>query len=167
LVVKKGLLFVGYEIALTLAERSLATLPRFILKRIYTKSRLDKEIKIDTRPTNPLIFSLGSYVPKLNAWFIITNFSNLILRLDDFCAEVWVGQPLAIATCLDKPEINRKETQSIYTESFLSETQVSRLREEKQKGNTLATIYVRAYFESKIGVLEFKPTFENRPVIIQ
>jgi len=158
---------VGYEIALTLTERLLANLPRFILKRIYTKSRLDKEIKIDTRPTNPIIFSLGSYVPNLRAWFTVTNFSSLILRLCDFSAEVWINQPLAIATCLDKPEIKRKETQNIYAQSFLTEMQVSRLREEKQKGNTLATIYVRAYFESKIGVLEFKPTFENRPVIIQ
>lgn len=157
----------GYEMALTLTDRVLSSLPGFVLKRVYTRARLDKEVKIDTRTTNPLIFSLGAYVPELTAWFTIINFTNLTWKVHDFYAEVWLEQPLATATCVNKPEIARKSKRDIPTKCFLSETQTSRLREAKQRGNMVATIYVNARLESRIGLVEFEPTLENRQVIIQ
>jgi hypothetical protein len=89
----------GYEIAPTLGERVLSHMPTFILRRMYSESKLKEAISIDTRSTNPIIFQLGMYVPMLHAWFTITNFTNLDWRLKDFFAEVWLGQPIAIAAC--------------------------------------------------------------------
>jgi hypothetical protein len=164
---KKGGKRLGYEIALTLGDRLLSAFPGVILKRIYTRAKLDKEIRIDTRTTNPLIASLGAYVPDMKAWFTVTNFTNLTWKVCDFSAEVWLEQPIAITTCVNKPEIARKSKQDISTKCFLSETQTSRLVEAKQRKNSVATIYLSAYLQSRIGLMEFAPTLENRQIIIQ
>lgn len=157
----------GYEIALTLGDRLVSALPGFILKRVYTRAKLDKEIRIDTRTTNPLIVSLGAYVPDLRAWFTVTYFTNLVWKVRDFTAEIWLEQPLAIATSVNKPEIGRKSKQDVPTKCFLSEIQISRLREAKQTGKPVATIYLSACLESKAGLVEFAPTLENRQIAIQ
>jgi hypothetical protein len=158
----------GYEIALTLSERVLSHTPKLILRRMYPESRLKEAITIDTRTTNPIIFHLGMYIPMLHTWFTVTNFTNLDWRLEDFFVEVWLGQPIAIAECIDRPGmIRRKSKCDVFATSILNELQVARLKEEKAKGNPTATIYVNAYFESKLGLVKFDPAIENRPVIIQ
>jgi hypothetical protein len=159
---------VGYEIVFTVSERILSLLPRVILKRtIYKESKLKEAIKIDTRTVNPIIFTTTSYIPTVNAYFTITNLTDLAWRVDDFSAEVWIGQPLAISTCLDKPTIPKRKQCDIYTKSFLNEAQVRRLNEEKSKGRLTSTIYTNAYLESKIGLVKVEATLENRQIIIQ
>lgn len=111
--------------------------------------------------------SLGAYVPDMKAWFTVTNFTNLTWKVRDFSAEIWLEQPVAITTCMKKPEIRKKSKQDIPTKCFLSETQTSRLREAKQRGTPVATIYLNAYLQSRIGLVEFALTLENRQVIIQ
>jgi len=158
------------ELALSGADRILSILPNILLKRIYSKSRLDREVLIDTRTTNPIIFSLGTYIPVLRAWFTLTNFSNLTWRVQDFFAEIWIGQPLAVAICFDKPlKITRKSKCEVFTKCILNELQVVRLREIKEKQNdaAIATIYIYALLESKIGPSKFEITLENRHVIIE
>jgi len=162
----------AYEIVLTALDRASSALPRFVLKRIYTRAKLDQQVSIDTRSANPIIFSLSSYVPMLNAWFTVTNMTNLTWKVHDFSAEIWLGQPIAIATCHDKPsDIPRMKKTDVFTKSILNELQVNRLKEykERQAGGHVdnLTIYVNAHFESKLGLIEFKPTIENRPVAIQ
>jgi hypothetical protein len=162
----------AYEIVLTALDKASSALPRFVLKRIYTRAKLDQQVSIDTRSANPIIFSLGSYVPTLNAWFTVTNMTNLTWKVHDFSAEIWLGQPIAIATCYDKPsDIPRMKKTDVFTKSILNELQVNRLKEykERQAGGYVdnLTIYVNARFESKLGLVEFKPTIENRPVAIQ
>jgi hypothetical protein len=108
----------------------------------------------------------------LNAWFTVTNFTNLVWKVHDFSAEIWIGQPIAIATCHDKPpDIPRKKKSGIFAKSVLNELQVNRLKELKEKQGKgyvdNVTIYVNAHFESRLGLVEFKPTLENRPVLIQ
>jgi hypothetical protein len=161
-----------YEVVLTAFEKASALLPKFALKRIYTRAKLDQQVLIDTRSSNPLIFSLGSYVPMLNAWFTVTNMTNLTWTVRDFSAEIWLGQPIAIATCYDKPsDILRKKKADVFTKSILNELQVNRLKEYKERQGKgyvdNVTIYINAHFESKLGLVEFKPTIENRPVTIQ
>ena len=157
----------SYEVALTVGDHVLSKMPGFLLKRIYTDQRLKEEIKITSRNVNPILFCLGTYVPKLNAWFTISNFSNLVMNLQSFSADVWTGQPIATAVCFDRPNILRKRQSEVYAESFLSELQVSRIRELQQQKDVLVSLYVTAYLESKVGLLELKPTIDNCQVIIQ
>lgn len=155
------------EVGFALIEKLVSILPRFILKRVYTEAKLKDAISIETRALNPIFFSLGSYIPGLNACFTITNFTDLVWKLHDFSAEIWIGQPLATAVCYDKPDIMRRKKTDVYTRCFLNEKQVSRLQEEKNKGNVRATIYVWAYLESKIGLMKFSRTVECTQVTIQ
>ena len=85
------------ELSFALVEKLVSMFPGFILRRYYTDARLKDAIDIETRSVNPIIFTLGSYVPSLGAYFTVTNFTNLTWRLHDFSAEVWIGQPVARA----------------------------------------------------------------------
>ena len=161
-----------YELTLTAVDKVLSAFPKFILKRIYTRSKLDNQVLIDTRSSNPIIFSLSSFVPVLNAWFTVTNMTSLTWKVHDFSADIWLGQPLATAVCHDKPaDISRKKRCDVFTKCELNEFQVNRLKEYRERQNKglidNVTIYVNAHFESRIGLVEFKPTIENRPVAIQ
>jgi len=160
------------EVVLTVLDKVVSAFPRLVLKRIYTQAKLDQQVLIDTRSVNPIIFTLNSYMPTLNAWFTVTNLTNLVWKVHDFSAEIWIGQPLAIAMCHDWPsDIPRKKRGDIFAKCVLNELQVNRLKELKErqgKGQVdNVTIYVDARFESKLGLIEFKPTLENRQVLIQ
>ncbi len=161
----------AYEVFLTMLDKLSSEFPRLALRKIYPQDKLGKQVLINTRSVNPTIFSLGSYVPMLNAWFTVTNSTNLILKVHDFSAEFWINQPIAIAECYDKPsDILRKGKGDVFTKCVLNELQVSRLKELKEKqGKDInnVTIYVNAHFESKLGLIEFKPILENRPASIQ
>jgi len=163
---------VASEVLLTVLDRLFSVAPRLVLKRIYTRAKLDQQVLIDTRSVNPIIFTLSSYVPTVNAWFTVTNMTNLKWRIHDFSAEIWLGQPLATATCHDKPaDISRKTRGNVFTRCELNEFQVNRLREWKDrqsKGQVdNVTIYVNARLESTVGLIEFKTTLENRSIVVQ
>jgi hypothetical protein len=155
------------ELGLTVAEKAISTMPSFILKHYYTKERVGREISIDTRSVNPIEFVLSMYMPEANAWFTVTNFTNLKWSVHDFLGTIWLGQPLAFVSCRDKPTITRKGKCEIYTTCFLNELQVSRLKEAKEKSIASGDIYVTAYFESKVGLIEFKRVLEHRQIRIQ
>ncbi|MCJ7506158.1 hypothetical protein MUP05_06795 [Candidatus Bathyarchaeota archaeon] len=142
------------------------------MKRIYTRVRLDQQVLIDTRSSNPIIFYLSTHVPVLNAWFTVTNMTNLKWKIHDFSAEIWLGQPLATATCHDRPpDISRKTRDDVFTKCELNEFQVNRAKEWKDRQNKgqgdNVTIHVNARLESTVGLIEFKTTLENRPVLVQ
>lgn len=162
----------AYEIVLTALDKVYSVLPNFVLKRVYTRAKLNDQVLIDTRSVSPIIFSLGGFVPIVNAWFTVTNMTNLSWKVHDFSADIWIGQPLATTICHDKPpDIHAKKRTDVFTKCELNEFQVNRLKEYKERqGKGLVdnvTIYVNAHFESKIGLIEFTPTFENRLIAIQ
>lgn len=160
-----------YEVLLTALDKASSVVPALILRRFYTQPRLDREVRIDTRTTNPVEFSLGSSIPTVHAWFTVTNFTNLVWRVRDFSAEIWIGQPIATAPCKDKPTIPRKKITSVFAESFLSEIQVKRLNELKKRQTEgyvdNVRVCVNAQLESKLGLVQFKPVLENRPISIR
>jgi hypothetical protein len=161
----------AYEVVITAIEKGYSAFPKFILKRVYTQTKLNEQILIDTRSVNPILFSLNGFVPMVNAWFTITNMTNLSWKVHDFSADIWVGQPLVTTICHDKPsDIYRKKRVDVFTKSELNEFQVNRLKEYKERRAKglidNVTIYVNAHFESKIGLMEFKPTLENRQITI-
>lgn len=158
------------ELALTGADKLLTHLPAFLLRRMYTRTRLDREILIDVRVQNGIRFILGSYVPMGEVWFTLTNFTNLGLKVREFSGEVHSeGRSHSIMSFYDRPlEIKRKQTAVIYTKCMLNEFQVARLKELKKQpeGYQIATIYVRAQLDSKIGTIECNPTIPDRAMII-
>jgi hypothetical protein len=162
----------AYEVALTALDKVASVLPKLILKKIYTTTKLNEQLLIDTRRVNPVIFYLTSSVPNVNAWFTLTNFTNLIWKVHDFSVDIWLGQPLVTAICHDKPpDISRKTRSDIFTKCELNEFQVNRLKEWKDrqtKGQVdNVSMYVNAHLESKIGLVELRPTLENPHIIVQ
>ena len=161
----------AYEILLTVLDRGFSFFPALILRRFYTQQRLDKQVLIDTRTTNPIEFSLGSSIPTVHAWFTVANFTNLVWRIRDFSAEIWVGQPIATVRCEDKPTIPRKKITSVFAKCFLNELQVNRLNEFRKRQTEgyvdNIRVSINAQFESKLGLVQFKPTLENRPISIR
>jgi hypothetical protein len=70
------------------------------------------------------------------------------------------------------PEIiPRKKISSVFAESFLNEIQVNRLNELKKRQTEgyvdNVAVYVNAQFESKLGLVQFKPVLENCPISIR
>jgi len=153
------------ELAFSGADRLLSVLPAFILRRVYSKSRLEREVLIDVRTHDGLRFWLTSYVPMVEAWFTVTNFTNLTLKVREASAEIHTeGRRNMITTFYDRPStINRKQKLDIYTKCMLNEYQVAKLKSLKDQpdGWQIATVYVRAQFESKIGTIEVNPTIEK------
>jgi len=152
------------EITITIVEKLVSLLPSFISRKHYSQKRLDEAIDIEARTANPVWAGLSGYVPDIRACFTIRNFTDLTWRVHDFSAELWVGQPLAVVTCYDRPDIAGRRKGEIFTRCFLNERQVARLEEERRKGAVKATFYVYAYLESKIGLRKFCRTIENCPV---
>jgi hypothetical protein len=69
-----------------------------------------------------------------------------------------------ITAFYDRPAVvNRKQKLDTYTKCMLNEFQVAKLRalKEQPEGWQIATIYVRAQFESKIGMIKINPTIEK------
>ena len=162
----------AYEVVLTALDKISSVLPKLILKRAYTRAKLNEQVFVDTRSVSPIIFLLGGFVPIVHAWFTVTNMTNLSWKVHDFSADIWIGQPLVTSTCHDKPhDILAKKRADVFTKCELNEFQVNRLKEYKERqGKGLidnVTIFVNAHFESKIGLIEFKPTLENRLIAIQ
>ncbi len=153
------------ELAFTTADKIISRLPSVILHRYYSKMRLDKEVLIDTRSTNPLSFVLGTYLPMVHGWFTVTNFTNLAWRVHEFTVQILLQQQFfAFAKCYDKPDegIRPKGRSDVFTTCMLNELQVIRLRELQQSKSAVATLYVNAQLESKIGLIEFARTITNR-----
>lgn len=155
------------EILLYLSEKVLAMLPRWIARRLLPPRRIAEQVEIDLRRISPIAISFGSTeFPCVQVWFRISNLSPVSLLLDRLLVDLWVGQPTLRCAVLRRVEIPRRSTKDdIYLWHDLTNTQEERIRRHADEKGVLTvpvTIYVDAYFESRIGPVHVETTLEQR-----
>lgn len=155
------------EIFLWLLDKLMSIIPRILLRTFYSPKKIAGQVRIDLKGEKPINPFLSSPVPHLDLYFEITNLSNLELTLDRMLLDLWLGQPLLNGAILRRHHIPARNTiPDIYFRSDLTNKQTQQiepyLRESPPSGSI--TLSARAYFESKIGVVEVEKRFERRRV---
>ncbi len=160
------------EIALYLLEKVLDLLPRWMVRRLLPPQRIAQQIEIDLRRINPIAISFKSTeFPCVDAWFRISNQSQVNLVLDRLLIDLWVNQPMLRGTVLRRAEIPRRTTKDdVHFWHDLTTTQEERVRKHVDEKGILTVpvaINLDAYFESKVGFVHVRATLEQRGVVVQ
>lgn len=155
------------EVFLYLFEKVLAVLPRWIARWLLPPTRIAEEVEIDLRRINPIAISFRSTeFPCVDVWFRISNLSPVSLLLDRLLVDLWVGQPTLRCAVLRRVEIPRRSSKDdIHLWHDLTTTQEERIRRRADEKGVLSvpvTLYVDAYFESRIGAVHVRTTLEHR-----
>src|SRR5713226_5921729 len=149
--------FAMLEIALYIFDKVLAVLPRWIARWLLPPKRIAEQVEIDLRRTNPVTISLNAEVPNLDVWFRISNLSPVNLTLDRLLIELWVGQPTLRGAILDRLEIPTRSTREyINFWQALTMSQREQIRRQSDEKGILTVpvmVDVRAYFESRVGLV--------------
>ena len=143
-------------------------------KKIYPIKKLEEDIKIDVRSVNPISFELYN-IPVVIVYFEITNMSQyLTLTLDRLIFDLGLKsehgtQPLLHkAHSVEKEEIKQKESKDVFCKIELKKSQIQKLKEVKEeKEPPSATIYLKAYFNSRLYAVEKVIKLENMPCKIE
>lgn len=159
------------EVALYVFEKVLTIFPRWLARILLPPARVAEQIEIDLRRTNPIAIAFRSTeFPCVEAWFRISNQSQVNLVLDRMLVDLWVNQPMLRGADLRRVEIPRRSTKDdIHFWHDLTATQEERVRRHvDEKGNLTVPValYVDAYFESRVGTVHVRTTLEHRGVAI-
>ncbi len=160
------------EVGLLLLERVLALVPQFLLRRFLPPERVAGQVVVDLRRVNPVNLLLqSSEVPQVALWFRIGNRSLVDLVLDRLLVELWVGQPTFRGALLERLSVPRRsDREDIYFWQDLTAEQQRQVRSHTGENGLLSvpvTVYVKAYFESKIGMVFVSKMLEHRDVPVQ
>ncbi len=159
------------EIALYLFDKVLAVLPRWLIRWFLPPERIAEQVEIDLRRINPIaIYFRSTEFPCVEAWFRISNQSQVNLVLDRLLVDLWVGQPTIQGAILHRTEIPRRTSKDdIRFWHDLTGAEEERIR-RRADGQGILTVpvalYVDAYFESRVGLVHVRTTLEHRGVAI-
>jgi hypothetical protein len=150
-----------------LLEKMLGIFPRWLARRFISSQKTANQIEIDLRRINPIDISFGSDIPSLRLCFRISNLSPFNLVLDRLLIDLWVGQPTLRGAILVRYDVPKRSSRDdIYFTDQLTVPQQEQIR-ERINGQLLSvpvTIYVEAYFDSKVGLVHVKKTLEHRDI---
>lgn len=141
-------------------------LPAFLLRIFLKPEKIIKQVHLELRSENPISINLSSEVPSIELFFNVTNISPLDFILDRLLIEMWFGQPTFHQSVLKRYYIPAREiTKNIYFRYELASTQVNQIRKfiENDKRGSIH-IYLTAYLESKVGVIEIQNNIERRNI---
>jgi hypothetical protein len=159
------------EVALYVLDKVLAVLPPWIVRRFLPPERIAEQIEIDLRRINPIVIYFTSVqFPYVELWFRISNQSQLNLVLDRLLIDLWVGQPTVRGAVLHRVELQRRTSKDdISFWHDLTGIQEDRIRKQVDAKGVLTvpvSIYVDAYFESRVGFVHVRVPLEHRGVAV-
>jgi hypothetical protein len=140
-------------------------LPGFLLRALYKPEDISSRVKIALLDNAPGGLYLGSQIPSVDLNFQITNLSAIDLVLDRLLVDVWFGQPTFGAALLHRYIIPAGEiTQGVHIRQMLSDNQKAQVAAFEAANGSAGglSIYVTAYFESKLGRIFVQQTIERR-----
>ncbi len=143
-----------------LLERVVDVLPRWISRWLAPPERIARQVEIDLRRINPVNIILRADVPNMGLWFRISNMSPVDLVLDRLLVELWVGQPTLRGAVLERLHVPRgKSVEDVYFWHDLGPNQQEQIRSRIKDGllSVQVYVYLKAYFESRVG-----PVYVNR-----
>ena len=138
-------------------------LPGFLLRALYKPARLKSQIEFALRNNSAGSVSLNSPIPSVEMYFQVTNLSAIDLVLDRMLLEVWFGQPTFQSAILDRYVIPAGDISDwIHVRQMLTESQKAYIAAFDARGTSgSVSIYIEAYFESKLGRFSVRKTIEG------
>lgn len=166
------------EFLLTSLFGSLGRISSWVQKKIYPIEQLRNDIKIGIRCSNPILFNHTQKIPLASIYFEIINMSQyLSLTLDRLVFELWLElqlksgpefQPFLRNNQVMKKEISVKRIEEVYCEVELDDSQLRKLKQvQKRGGQQTATIYLTAYFSSRLYEVIIQEDLKNIPYKIE
>lgn len=143
------------EIMLSIiSERAMTLLPKWILRRLYPPKKIEDQVKIDLRGSNPIGIAFGTDIPSISIYFTINNMSPADLILDRFLVDLWVSQPTMYGAVLQRYLIPKRAQSELYFTDLLTIPQQKQI-EKHIEGQSIREIRIGidAYFESQIGMI--------------
>jgi hypothetical protein len=138
-------------------------LPGFLLRALYKPASVKSQIEIALRNNVAGSVSLSSPIPSVELYFQVTNLSAIDLVLDRMLLEVWFGQPTFETAILDRYVIPAGDiSDGIHIRQMLTESQKAYIAAFDARGTSSSmSIYIDAYFESKLGRFSVRKTIEG------
>ena len=155
------------EIASYLIGKVVDYLPSFILARLFPPKTIAQQVEIRLRSETPICITLEAEVPRIDLYFEITNLSHVDLVLDRLLIDFWFGQPTFQGAVLKHYAVpSRKSVNTIRYSQVLT---VAQQKQSKQYIDNSIThgqilIYLTAYLESKVGVIEVQKNIERSKI---
>ena len=153
------------NIGLWFLEKVIAVVPGLLLKRVFPPEKVATHIRVELVGERPIAPSLTSSVPHLDLNLSVTNLSPLQLRLDRMLVDLWFGQPVLNGALLERMVVPPRSTENLmYFRGQLSSAQVRQVEPYTQTNPPSAPISltVRAYFDTRVGPVEYERRFERR-----
>lgn len=153
-----------------IVERAVDVLPRWLALWLAPPERIARQVEIDLRRVNPVNITLRAEVPNVSLWFRISNMSPVDLVLDRLLVEFWVGQPTLQGAVLDRLRVPRgKSLEDVHFWQDLGPHQQEQVRGRVKDGllSVPVHLYLKAYFESKVGPVSVNRRLEHPNVPVQ
>ena len=146
----------------------------FTKRLIYSQKKFEEDIEIDVRSSNPVSFTLSTEIPTANIYLKIINKSQYLEAIfNRAILSVWIRsnrgyQPiLKQAYIISKRKIKQKQSEGIYCEFALNESQTEYLRRIKESKELTATLDLEIYIDSLLYHLLKKVSLEYKPCKIE
>lgn len=151
-------------------ETVLVILPRWLISYFIPPQKIADQVNIDLRSNNPIDISFGSDVPNIQIYFEISNMSLFNLVLDRLLIDVWIGQPALHGAILERYDVPKRSIKSgVHFIEQLSSPQQEQIK--KHVSNNILSVpvkfHVKAYFESKIGLIYAEKRFEHSNIKVE
>jgi hypothetical protein len=139
-------------------------LPAFLLRVLYKPDTVKSQVHIALRDNVPATVSLTSPVPYVELYFQVTNLSAIDLVLDRMLLDVWFGQPTFETAILHRYVIPAGDiSDGLHARQNLADSEKAYVVAfENSRGMSgVVSIYITAYFESKLGRFSVRQTIQR------
>ena len=141
------------ELFIIVGEKFLDFLPRWIARFLYPIENFNKDVQFYTRSHGSVFFSLTD-VPELSIYLNVVNHSPFAIDLDGLAIDVWTEPPhagrLGSFQHIERTSINRHSTAKVFVRASLTDAEVRKLREAKDKQLTFS-LHLTVMLDSKLG----------------
>ena len=150
-------------------EKMLTILPRWLARYLISPRKIARKIEVDLRSSNPIDITFATEIPSLSLYFRITNLSPANLLLDRLLINLWIGQPTLEGAILERHEVpsgNSNENISFTSQLTIPQQEQIKKKVKEQRLFVPVTIYIKAYFDSKVGLVFVEKKLELREVLV-
>jgi len=151
-------------------EKALVILPRQLTGHFVSPQKIANQVYIDLRSENPIDISFGSEVPRIDICFKISNMSLANIVLDRLLIDLWIGQPTLQGAILERYDVPKRSIkEGVYFSDQLTIHQQKQI-EKRVDGKLLSVpvkVHVKAYFESKVGLICVEKRLERSEVLVR
>ena len=151
-------------------EKALVILPRQLTGYFVSPQKIANQVYIDLRGENPIDISFGSDVPRIDIYFKISNMSLANIVLDRLLIDLWISQPTlqgAILERYDVPKRSIKEGVHFIDQLTIPQQEQIKKRVDGKLLSVPVKVHVKAYFESKVGLICVEKRLERSEVLVR